>query len=374
MDLRDLSGRFFSSFASLVEALEESDQPFFYTVVAFYAIVSLRIFIEILVVRGAFRPGLFLHWYLYWTIVTLPVTYILSWVTGTSLGETARVTFPGSVLFLIPPILDFILNLGGLVDINYILPGRGDLLTAFFGFLDAPGITTGMRVEIFLILLSIFGYIYLKRENYLLSFVTTATIYVLAFSAAMAPIIVKFIVEFLEFKYSYSANLMSEFYLILGFPLVLLTLRKANMDICWREKFWGLLPIQSAFWGGVLLSTKFVSHLGIEAILATLTLSMAIILLWVLWRRISKLEELDLETGLLAALSTVYSLPVGGKASLPLLATASAFLLSELPPFKLGEKRLTSYSITAVILFSIFAAGFLSLSDIQRFYSILSLV
>lgn len=372
MDIGEGLELFLARFRSIVASLEVAESPLYYTFFAFYGVLTVRIFTEVLATRSVINWEYFFHWYLHWSFIVVFLTLFLHRVTKTSMEKVARVVLPASVVFLIPPILGSVFSLGKALDITYILPGQGVGLSASFLTLlgEAPGINLAMRLQILLILASVFTYIYLKRQKIYLAIASTLVIYFLIFLVAITPIIVKTVLNFMGYSYIYSPMLMAEFYLILGFPTGLLTYSESGLDLETGEEVWKLIFLQLAFWVGVILAGR-IEITDAVSLLSVILSSVAISLLWLFWEKLREVE-LRQESLVLGVSSIIYTLPAAG-ASLPFIAGLAGIVLNELPPFQLERFRKIEILTIIFVLFAAFCTGFLTSSEPQALYRFLSL-
>jgi geranylgeranylglycerol-phosphate geranylgeranyltransferase len=168
-----------------IERIENSQISYPSLLIGVLCIIMLRNFIEPLAIgQGAYPFGthiIFSAWYLN---VFLSVSLFLSWVAKVDIRKVLKVVGFGSLIILLPPLIDFVfatLTSRTLLYIylavnpsffpQYFLTLGGDFTQAGFAQvmqnscfgIDMCGITPGIRVELFIV--SLFGLFFAKRAG-----------------------------------------------------------------------------------------------------------------------------------------------------------------------------------------------------------------
>lgn len=204
-----------------INSLESSERPVIYFILTFFFITTLRNFLEIFVYDPtSFSSKYFFHYYLSYIALALGFVILFYFATKEKIKKISKVILPFFSLLITPPIIDLII---GSYRVSYILPNyHGNLLLRFLTFggsFTKFGITIGQKIEVLLILILSFGYFLIKNRSLIKSLVFSFLTYGLVFVYAISPFIVKAFLNFFGIEYTYSPQLMSNFYLLIIFIL-----------------------------------------------------------------------------------------------------------------------------------------------------------
>lgn len=96
-------------------------------------------------------------------------------------------------IILLPPIIDFLVSKGRGYDLSYILQGEnilGLIVSSFNPIVSLPGITIGMRIEIYLAMVFCFIWILLKRKKLFWAVVGVLCIYLSFLFLGLLPLVI----------------------------------------------------------------------------------------------------------------------------------------------------------------------------------------
>ncbi len=195
--------------AQIVDALESKHIPFMNYILTFFAIIILREFLECYSQVENLLDTPYPLWVttyqniLAYTVMLLPVGILIHYATKETLENVYRVMIPCLLLLFITPLLDLLLTAGEGANILYMEPDKGiDLWYNYLSYVNGyAGISTGIRVEVLVMLFACAIYFYLKNCSLLRSFFFIWAIYTWLFIFACTPIIASVVVE--AFNYSY---------------------------------------------------------------------------------------------------------------------------------------------------------------------------
>ena len=210
-----------------IDYTQNRDIPFGYFIATFFAVVVVRVFLELFSDRGIPRFPTHFHYLLFYLSTFIAVAMVVSLFLGSKPEPVLRFMLASSPIIILPPILDLVLTKGRGMNMAYLLPGfHGDLLYRFFtlgGPARPMGITPGIKIEVVLILLGLGWFVYYKGSSVIRAIACTFSVYILLFFFAIFPFFMKFLVELLGGVYRYSPALMLDGYLMI-LPLLFMGL------------------------------------------------------------------------------------------------------------------------------------------------------
>lgn len=212
-----------------IGGLENSPAPFSYFILTFLFVTTVRNFLEIFSDRDCvISPGNFFHYDLSYVALAMLFILLLHLGTRTPVAKAARVVLPSFLILCLVPFLDLLLSLGKGYNIAYLAPGiHGPLLPrllTFFGSFDERGISPGIRVEVALVLLGTFLYIYTKTGRWLRGLFFTLAAYLVLFFYLAFPYVMEPVLRLMGLRFSYATGQFIGFYLLIillaGIPLL----------------------------------------------------------------------------------------------------------------------------------------------------------
>jgi 4-hydroxybenzoate polyprenyltransferase len=165
---------FFTSFLALIILRVTLDLG----VTGFQPLSTFQLFIQ------------FVHTFSFFLFSFLLLLFLLLWGTKEPLEKVSRVLLFGFLVILLPPVIDAIVFRGELSWSFYLFASLAEMPHRFFTFFgENPhiGITTGVRVEVALVLLAIFWYTNAKTKLLSRALLVTFLAYVLLFFLGTLP-------------------------------------------------------------------------------------------------------------------------------------------------------------------------------------------
>ncbi|MCK4763245.1 MAG: UbiA family prenyltransferase [Candidatus Aminicenantes bacterium] len=202
----------------VIDALENSQAPFRYFVLTFLFAAALRNFLEIFSDEYCpITPDNFLHYDLSYVALAVLLSLLLYKAVKIPVAKILRVVLPSFMILNLPPLIDLLLSSGQGYDIAYLSPEtHGSLLLrflTFFGPFGEKGISPGIKIEVALVLVGVFFYIYLKTSRLLRSFVYTLLTYVVIFFYLSFPYIIKAVMGLMGLEFLHANMQFISFYL-----------------------------------------------------------------------------------------------------------------------------------------------------------------
>lgn len=163
---------------------------------AFLAIVLIRTFFENITYRTTssfFSSNVqtWVHFSLFYFVALLGLILILHFFARVTIQNVTHFAFLCFPIILTPPLIDFLLFRGASGNqVAYIFTDAHGLLINFFSFYqfqELPGMSTGIRIEIAVILVSSFVYIYTQSRSVLRGIVGALSAHILLFSLFTLP-------------------------------------------------------------------------------------------------------------------------------------------------------------------------------------------
>ncbi len=205
----------------IITKLETNEVPFFYFILTFFFVITLRNFLETFSDKSPIFFEFFFHYYIAYITLALALIILFYLITREDIKKISQVILPSFLVLALAPIIDLILSWGKGYDMAYLLPEyHGSLLLrfiTFFGSFDGKGITPGIRIEIVLILLACFIYFFIKKRDGIKAIISTFLTYSVIFIFGAAPYVVKNFLNVLNIEYKPSSTLISNFFLLLIF-------------------------------------------------------------------------------------------------------------------------------------------------------------
>jgi hypothetical protein len=186
---------------NLFERLENIDISFGWWIGAFIAIIFIRFFLETFSSPSSFFPAApdiatMVHYFLFFLGVFFSLAFVLGLFVG-SIKKITKLLLFGFPIIWLAPIIDLFLSHGGGYAMAYMFPTS----TSFpYGFLTMSGLsifgglTPGIRIEVFAILVGIFFYLLTKTKFFLKAIAGTILSYGIVFAWLSVPAILGFLI------------------------------------------------------------------------------------------------------------------------------------------------------------------------------------
>ncbi|MBN1756335.1 UbiA prenyltransferase family protein [bacterium] len=279
----------------LIHYLESSQQSFWVYFLTALAFIFLRGFLEVFsnttVSYRMIKPDdFFFHFPLWYSALFLFLSLLAARFTGTSIDRTLKTFAPFMCLIILPPILDLIFSRGIGAPIAYIfLPHKSVpavwpifktyiTLGAFFPWSRPDGVTPGILIELWLLHILQFIYIYAKTRKLLHSLIYVLLAYTVLYLFGLLATL-KFLFEklMLDWKvFNSSTHGSMTFYCLLCFcAALLLYFRAFNRDgfrtffrkLRWTRIFHYLIVFFLGFYIGLEFQFRALNRINLISLL-----------------------------------------------------------------------------------------------------------
>jgi len=220
---------FLDSVKQAIQYVEHCHVPFYYYIITFIAAVTLRIFLELMVVQNDTRifwhtP---IHFVLFYASLMLHIILLLLLITKEKIEKISRVVMTGFIVTATVPLTDLLFQLVWQYEISYLymVPEKTKNIWTnyllFFG--DHKGATPGMRLEILAAMAGAGLYAYVKTASKLRGIAAAFLTYSLIFWVYGAIIFLIVGMERLAgLPYDTSYKVMIQVFLFMSFHSMLL--------------------------------------------------------------------------------------------------------------------------------------------------------
>lgn len=186
--------------------LEEVDLGLRSYIYLFLAILAFRLCLEFFANQKLFSLHDVIHIGLWFTFIVLAFVVQLHLFSRVDLTRILKLCIACFSIALTAPIIDLIISQGKLSKMNYLsIHSFQDFLLSYFT-IGGPnltrGATLGIRVEIILLMLASFNYIYVKRSSLLMAFLGSFSIYSVLFLSGTIPFAINYLTQFFELSYA----------------------------------------------------------------------------------------------------------------------------------------------------------------------------
>jgi hypothetical protein len=227
--------RFQLFFKNISERIENYPLALPRYIALFIALLSIRLCLEFFANHRLFNADDVLHIGLWFSFIVLAFILQLQYFSKTSIDKIIKLVVCCFSIALSAPIIDLIVSQGKFSKMNYLsINSTSDIVKAYFSIGGASltrGATIGIRIEIILLVLASFNYIYIRTNNFLRAILGTTSIYTVLFLTGVIPFFIGQLNAF--FGLTYGQNDQSSIYLLftLDLILVLILLLKLKPDV-----------------------------------------------------------------------------------------------------------------------------------------------
>jgi len=186
--------------------LEEIDLGLRSYIYLFLAILAFRLCLEFFANQKLFSLHDAIHIGLWFTFIVLAFVVQLHLFSRVDLTRILKLCIVCFSIALTAPIIDLIISQGKFSKMNYLsIHSFQDFLFSYFTIGGANltrGATVGIRVEIILLMLASFNYIYVKRSSLLIAFLGSFSIYTVLFLSGTVPFAINYLTHYFELPYA----------------------------------------------------------------------------------------------------------------------------------------------------------------------------
>jgi len=229
-----------------VESVEDSKTPMIYFILTFLFAVTLRNFFDTITdttvsLETRFSIGLhgvpilsFIENTLWYINLALILVIVLHFASRVRVDRILRLVLPGFLVLLTVSFVDFILSGGVGFDQSYMLPElHRDVLLRWVTFsipYHGRGVTPGMITESMIVMIALFGYIYIKTRSIVRGLVFTYLAYTATFFWGAMPFALKSFLGLFGLEYLPTPLLSMSFMMLISLPLGILLYYLYNRD------------------------------------------------------------------------------------------------------------------------------------------------
>lgn len=242
--------------------LENNELPVIQYVYLFLAILFVRLCLEFFANQKLFTFHDALHIALWFTFIVLAFIVQLHLFAKVEIVKVFKLSVSCFSIALTAPIIDLIVSQGQFSKMNYLsIHSFSDFVFSYFtvgGASLSRGATIGIRVEIVLLMIACFNYLYTKRSSVWVAFIGSFSIYTVLFLSGTIPAVINALTH--SFQLSYAPDDHSTELLLFCLDLILILLiaykmagKKNDISLQWNAVLDFLYCI-SAFTYGVWLA------------------------------------------------------------------------------------------------------------------------
>lgn len=243
-------------FQRTTEKISGHPAPLVQYIYLFFAILAVRLTLEFFSSHRLFSFPDVVHIGLWFMFIVLAFMVQLHLFSGVSMEKLIRLCVVGFSIALSAPVIDLLVSGGQGAKMNYLsLNSWRDVGIAYFtagGPSLSRGATLGIRIEIGLLIISCFTYIYQNTHNRLRAIVGSLSIYTVLFLSGAVPRILAEINRLFSLQYAQDDTSTSLFLLLLDVMLLLFVLYRLRIQ---RIVNFPAAPSMAQFGLGVLLFT-----------------------------------------------------------------------------------------------------------------------
>ena len=185
--------RFFNFARRVINYFENNNSHILLFVLTFIFIIIIRNLLEVF--STGYEAGIENHYHYVLFYISIVSVFILlfSYASKEKVEKVSKLVLSFSILILIAPLLDLIVNLGGKVGMEYMLPVNTDsLIISFLTFGGFSNLTFGLRLEVALIVFLGFVYFLAKTNMLIRSLFFVFIQYTIIFAFGLLPFVREF--------------------------------------------------------------------------------------------------------------------------------------------------------------------------------------
>ena len=192
-------------FVETVNKIENNNAPFKRYIFLFFAILTLRLALEFFSSNRLFTFFDVMHIGLWFVFIVSAFLFQLLLYSGEDTIKVAKLVITCFTIALTAPIIDLIVSGGHGAKMNYLsINSFQDILWSYIsigGSSLTRGATIGIRIEIVLLVIACFNYVYTKQKSIVKGIVAAFSIYTILFLSGAIPFILGLIVNKFELHY-----------------------------------------------------------------------------------------------------------------------------------------------------------------------------
>lgn len=217
--------RFQELFKKIVTTIESYPLPLKRYILLFFAILGFRLSLEFFSNQRLFQAGDVIHIGLWFIFIVLAFMIQLHLFSREKPAQIIKLVVCCFSIALTAPIIDLIVSQGKFVRMNYLsINSFSDILSSYItigGASLSRGATLGIRIEIVLLIIASFNYVYVKTGNVLRSVLGTLSIYTVLFLSGTIPYLLTKVNEIFHLQFSKNDHSSISFLFLLDLILFL---------------------------------------------------------------------------------------------------------------------------------------------------------
>lgn len=220
--------KFLNMSRNIIGSLESPSLPFWCVVFTFLASVTLRNFVEFFSNNTWIKSDMLLHFYASYFVLGLTLLLAFHLWTKEKIEKLFKLIFSSFIILIVGPSIDLLITGGKGNHITYLMPEfHGSYVNlierffTFFGKFQEFGVSPGLKIEIFLALIGVALYFYIKKLSWLKIILGTISIYAIIFIYSFSPYTMKTVFDGLQISFAYSETLFINFFLLIAFFLLM---------------------------------------------------------------------------------------------------------------------------------------------------------
>lgn len=251
-------------FMRVVHRIETEASSLQRYVLLFFAILVLRLTLEFFSNNRLFTLADVIHISLWFMFIVLAFLIQLHLFSGEEIRRVFKLVITCFSIALTAPLIDIFVSRGVGVKMNYLaLNGWQEVVFSYFtigGASLSRGATWGIRIEIVILVVASFNYVYIKTKQLVRALLAAFSIYTVLFFSGALPFLLGGLVNVLNLHYAVDDNSTTLALLTfnLGFILILCVclFPKRALQFCQLVEWWRWLILLIIFWSGALLARQ----------------------------------------------------------------------------------------------------------------------
>ncbi|MCA0239203.1 MAG: hypothetical protein LCH81_22710 [Bacteroidetes bacterium] len=231
-------------FERISAQVENNPTPFVRYLQLFFAILTLRLTLEFFSSQRLFTLDDILHIGLWFMFIVLAFLLQLHFFSGEKILRISKLVITFFSIALTAPIIDMLIFQGKGAKMNYLSLHTWEQVVYSYctvgGASFSRGATPGIRVEIILLLMACFNYVYLKRKSVFWSILSVWSIYTVLFISGAIPTLLGILVS--TFHLQYQPDDQSTLLLLLTANLFLLLIAVQRYSPTRFSQIWRSVP------------------------------------------------------------------------------------------------------------------------------------
>jgi 4-hydroxybenzoate polyprenyltransferase len=183
-----------------IDNIENSKTPIGFFILSFFFSINLRNFLEAFSTKNFYyfnSLNTIVHYNIFYISLAISLVILFFLLVKKNIFSAIKIILTSFLIVILPPIIDLIVGRGKGSQIAYLVPNCHDNIFErfflFFGDLGACsfGITTGIKTEIFIVLVFSFFYFFTHNKKIIKSLFSSLLVYMLIFIHVAFPFVLK---------------------------------------------------------------------------------------------------------------------------------------------------------------------------------------